>query len=773
MLARWRTAPAFSFADEIQSIENDCLCLRGGRLRAILRTGDLNFLDGSEDEKTRYVRGFAELLNSLTAPLQVWFHSQRIEPSTDARTPPDPRDRAGTWYAATQAFIDAQLENRAIYERRVYLVLQPKASPWPLGKLTLTGRLAGRWGAVRASDPMHTPQELGRIDLARQTQSVIDHLARFGVRAQRLSSTALRSLISGLHSQHREAVEAGTSESLPASAGWFDAPSSFRMGDTFYRAFHFLGFPGGNLDPGWLAPLLDHPGDLQVSLHIRPMESDRVIGYLNSRIRDLRASQLAELQDGQDDPRTEAALPHALALRRTLTRNEEKVFAAAIYVAATAPTLPELRLRTEALHATCTRMLVRAAPAYLRQREGVRTIWPWAQDTLGKERLVHTAALATFFPWLRADLFQPGGQYWGVNRRTGGLVVCDPFNDDEFPNANITIFGHSGAGKTYAASSIVLSSYSAGVGSIILDPEHEYAGLCETLGGTYVEVASGSPHAINVLDPVLQPTDAGQDRAGDALDLIAVMCGRLDEFERARLHDGLDRMMAPSRKRTLLLGDLHEVIVRDPQLSRVSTILGRWVSGELGRFFNRPTNVDLGNPVIGFGVRDLQDELVAPAYYLIAAWVWSQVRRVRTRRHLLIDEAGLLFEHPVIRRFIVRLARRIRKYEGSLIIATQNAGDLLSTPEGMVIATNPSILLMGHQRSGEARRLAQTFALTDRQTDALHHGRRGEFLMLAGASRVPLTVSPPPWQQELILQSKKRREPGDRGQPESTGPSRG
>ncbi len=755
MLARLRAASSrFSFGDEIEAIENDCVRLHGGRLRAVLSTTDLNFLDASDDERARSVRGFADLLNSLTGPLQLWFRSQRMLPSGTSYSPTDPSDGVGAWRAATQQFIDTQLERRPIYKRSVALVLQPTHAGLPVRNLSLPGRIAGRWVAPVHS--MRTPQEREWVDLERQTQSVTDHLARFGLRAQRLMTPALGSLFSALYG--RPAPVGANWQPSHGRTGSFHAPSWFRVGQAYYRTFQLLAFPGGDLEPGWLAPLIDHAGDLQISLHITPVESDRVIGYLNSRIRDLRASQMAEMQDGHDDPRTEAALPQALALRGTLARNEERVFAVAVYVALIAPSLPDLRLRSEALRSTFTRMLVRAAPAYLRQREGLRTIWPWGQDTLARERLVHTSALSTFFPWLRADLFQPAGQYWGLNRRTGGLVVCDPFSADEFPNANVTIFGHSGAGKTYAASSIVLSGYAAGVGSIVLDPEHEYAGLCEALSGTYVEVACGSPHAINVLDPVLQPADEGQDLASDVLDLIAVMCGRLDEFERARLHDGLDRILAPPRKHALLLSDLQQVVAPDPHLGRVSTILGRWVSGELGRFFSRPTNVDLSNPVIGFGVRDVQDELVAPAYYLIATWVWSQLRRVRKRRHLLIDEAGLLFEHPVIRRFMVRLARRIRKYEGSLIIATQNAGDLLSTPEGMVIATNPSILLMGHQRSGEARRLAQAFALTDRQTDGLHHARRGEFLMVAGGNRVPLTISPPPWQQEVIQRSKARTE---------------
>jgi hypothetical protein len=485
------------------------------------------------------------------------------------------------------------------------------------------------------------------------------------------------------------------------------------------------------------------------------VESDHIIGYLSSRIRDLRAAEMVERETGVVDLTTEA-LPEAVALRSTLARNEEKAFMLGVYVAVSAPTVPELRLRCEALQSVFTRMLIRPAPALLRQREAMKTVWPLGQDLLGKNRLVHTTGVATLFPWLNADLFYPGEQYWGRNQQSGGIVACDPFRAEVFSNANIAIIGHSGAGKTFAASTIVLSSFAVGVGSVIFDPEHEYAGLCRSLGGTYVEVGAGSSHAINVLDPALQPDDAAQDTSGDVLDLVAVLCGRLDEVERALVHTALQRLLGQRRKQPPLLGDLHRLVTLDPRLSRVSTVLERWVNGELGRFFNRQTNVDLQNPVIGFGLRDLQEELVAPAYFLIASWVWAQLRRVRQARHLLIDEAGLLFEHPVIRKFLVRLARRIRKYDGSLLIATQNASDLVSTPEGLVLATNPAILLLGHQRSGEARRLAHVFALTDRQADALHNARRGEFLMLAGSARVALRIDPPRWQHELILSSKSR-----------------
>jgi type IV secretory pathway VirB4 component len=126
----------------------------------------------------------------------------------------------------------------------------------------------------------------------------------------------------------------------------------------------------------------------------------------------------------------------------------------------------------------------------------------------------------------------------------------------------------------------------------------------------------------------------------------------------------------------------------------------------------------------------------------------------------LIDEAGLLLEHEVIRRFLVRLARRIRKYRGSLILVTQNPGDLFESKDGAVLATNPSLLMLGSLKHSEAVKVQRAFSLTDRQVASLETARRGDFLLLAGANRVPLHVMVPPWMDELIVQFRDRPSAG-------------
>ena len=182
--------------------------------------------------------------------------------------------------------------------------------------------------------------------------------------------------------------------------------------------------------------------------------------------------------------------------------------------------------------------------------------------------------------------------------------------------------------------------------------------------------------------------------------------------------------------------------------SRVATILNRWVSGSLGQMFSAPTNVDLEAPIVVFGMRELREEMVAPVHFLLAEALWTRIKRKDHRRMLIVDELGLLFEDATIRRFVVSLARRIRKYNGSLVFATQNPGDLLSSDQGAVVATNPALVFFGAQRPGEAAKLQETFHLSPAQRSGLEASRRGDFLLAAGSERLAVQVQAPPWQEE-------------------------
>lgn len=647
---------------------------------AVLACGAIGYLDAAEDDRRRWIAGFRSLLDGLDAPMQVLvdFVPGSAESSGEALG------------GSPQAPADRRAAD-----------------------LAFAARLRDLRSAQRRDVRLMT------------TRSAADGLER-----------DLRALgVPGVRAcpDLREA---------PGTLFGTERPAAVRDRAGWHRTWWLERFPGGELAPGWLLRLV--PLRLRVSLswHAERLPTAWVVEYLQRQLVQMRASQLHRA-GGVGDPLVEGAAPAAEALQQRLTASQESAFHVSLYLTATAPTADDLEAAASEVEAAARSALCELHPCTFRQLDGRLATLPLGRDPLRRRHVLDTSALATLWPWFDADLQDDGGLVVGASRATGQPVVVDPFDDSRLANANIGIFGHSGAGKTYLLSTIAMGALGLGAQVFVIDPEHEYGTLARRLGGLDVALALGSGHAINVLD--LRGGARDESTLGpavaDAVDLCAVICGDLDETERATLEVAVRETF-----QAVELPVLGDVAARLPAGSRVAQILARWVRGSLGRLFSRPTNVDLDAPIVAFGMRELRAEMVAPVHYLLAEALWAKIKWKDRRRLLVIDELGLLFEDPTVRRFVVSLARRIRKYDGSLVFATQNPGDLLSGDAGAVVATNPALHFFGAQRPGEAAKLQRAFHLSEVQRAGLETARRGEFLLSAGAARLPVRVQAPPWQ---------------------------
>ena len=525
----------------------------------------------------------------------------------------------------------------------------------------------------------------------------------------------------------------------------------------YSRTWYVERLPGTELEAGWLFRLLPPGLRLRLAWHVTPLPVAWIVDYLQRQLINMRATRLLDHDAGTADPVLAGALPNAEDLQRRLASSQDKAFHVAVYLTLTSATSDELEAGAVRVESAARAVLCQLQPCTLRMLDGYLATQPLGVDRLARQRVLDTTALVTFFPWLEPDLQQPGGLVIGRNNATGSPVLVDPFDQQLYSNANVGVFGHSGAGKTYLLSALALGALGRGIQVYVIDPEHEYGGMAKHLGGVDVELALGSGHALNVLD--LRPSDSRDEAwlgpaAADAVDLCSTICGGLDESGRALLESAVraayDHLEQPV---------LRDVADRLPKRSRVATILQRWVHGSLGQMFSSPTNIDLEAPIVTFGMRELREEMVAPVHFLLAEALWTRIKRKDHRRMLVIDELGLLFEDPTIRRFVVSLARRIRKYDGSLVFATQNPGDLLSSDQGTVVATNPAVVFFGAQRPGEAAKLQQTFHLSARQRSFLETAHRGDFLLAAGAERLAVEVQAPPWQEETMRQGRAGARP--------------
>jgi hypothetical protein len=530
---------------------------------------------------------------------------------------------------------------------------------------------------------------------------------------------------------------------LPREVPLAEGPGWLHDQEGWHRTWFLERFPGGELSPGWLLQLV--PPGLRVALswHADPLPTDWVLDQLRRRLVRWRASQLAERQ-GAPDPRLASAISAASSLQRRLAEGHERTFSVGLYVTVTAPSRAELKRASAQFEAAARATLCSLEPCTFRQRDGRLATLPLVRDRLRRRHLLDTSSTATLIPWFHAEVADPGGLVVGRNRATGQPVLVDPFDATNYQNANIAVFGHSGAGKTHLLSVLAMGALGVGVQVWVIDPEDEYGELARQLGGQAVPLAPGSGHSLNVLD--LAP--AAEAAEQEVVELCSTICGGLDEVERSEVTEAARVVLGTPGG---LLADLVGLLRPG---SRVTRVLRRWAGGELGQLFGRPTTLDLEASMVAFGLRGVRGELLGPVYHLLAHALWARIRRRERRRLLILDELGLLFDDPGLRRFVVGLARRLRKYDAGLVFATQNAGDLLATEEGEVVATNPAILFLGAQRPRAAARLQRAYGLSAAQRAALEAAGRGDFLLCAGTARLSMEVVAPPWQAATMARAR-------------------
>ena len=157
----------------------------------------------------------------------------------------------------------------------------------------------------------------------------------------------------------------------------------------------------------------------------------------------------------------------------------------------------------------------------------------------------------------------------------------------------------------------------------------------------------------------------------------------------------------------------------------------------------------MDRPFVVFNVRDLEPELRPLGVYLIADYIWRQVRASRKPRMLLIDEAWSLMQHEEGARFLSSMARQARKHYLGLTTVTQDVEDFLATPEGHTVLANSSVQLLMRQDSSTIDVVAQTFRLSSGEREFLLSCRKGEGLFFARGNHIALRVEASPMEHAL------------------------
>ena len=539
------------------------------------------------------------------------------------------------------------------------------------------------------------------------------------------------------------------------------APSSFEIAydhitvDGLYAQTFFVFTYPRYIDTNWLSPVVNYDVTMDIAQYIYPISSEDIMKVLRTKVAQLQSSiRMAADKGNVRDPALETALEDAESLRTELQRGQEKFFQYGLYFTVYSPKLEELQKASKELQSLLAGKLVLTKRADLQMERGFNATIPICLDDLAVQRNMNTSPLSTTFPFISSELTSNDGILYGLNRHNESLIIFDRFS---LENANSTVFAKSGAGKSYAVKLEILRSLMFGTDVIVIDPENEYKALCETVGGTYLNVSLNSDRRINPFD-LPTPLEGEEIKPGDLLrssvinltGLMRLMLGKLTAQEEGILDKALIDtystkgitmdIVDPSTYQTPTMADFYSVLSSMDGAGDMAQRIAKYVTGTYAGVFNKETNVTLDTGLMVFSVRDLEDELRPVAMYIILNYIWNRVRSTLKKRILVIDEAWSLMQHDDSAKFLFGLVKRARKYYLGVTTITQDVEDFVNSPYGKPIITNSSLQLLLKQSPSAVEPLAKVFNLTEGEKYMLLNSGVGQGLFFAGLKHVAIQI---------------------------------
>jgi hypothetical protein len=569
-------------------------------------------------------------------------------------------------------------------------------------------------------------------------------------------------------------------------------PRDLALGERWARAYAVLNFPP-KVPPAWLAHAANLPG-VTLAVHGSPTDPTNLTMSLTRAI----SRTAGTLHAGGNAlllQRAEAQLADAQTLLRKIDQEQQAIFTLTVVLLVTATNEAEGQRRAKRVEGLLAAAGMRARPLAFRQEAGLLTTGPWGicPEELrgGAPFQVPSETVAAAFPFSSGGINHGRGVLIGHDDG-GGLVMLDRWNPPEesgVTNRNWTILAGSGAGKSHTTTLAMIREWAQGARVVVIDPEREYRRLCHALGGTWVNAAGGEV-CINPFEALPLPPDVDEfadEEEGQTA--IAQQIQRVRTFLNLYLPELSDIQKALLR-RAILAVNQERGIERDTDPARVppggwptirdlhahckaaaaagdgasewatlAALLEDAATGLDAKLWSGtkspPTDVDF----LVIDIHDLEgaeDQVQRAQYFSALGYAWDIIRQDRGERKLLVvDEAWMLVDPkvPQALSFLKKMSKRIRKYNGSLNVVTQNPIDFLHAEvarEGEPVLANASTRLLLRQEAKDLPTVAQLFSLSEAEQDKLASARVGEGLLIAGNSRAWVTVDTMPHEARLM-----------------------
>ncbi|MDR0906593.1 MAG: hypothetical protein LBN00_10555 [Oscillospiraceae bacterium] len=277
--------------------------------------------------------------------------------------------------------------------------------------------------------------------------------------------------------------------------------------DGMYYSFLYIrgdGFPNA-VRAGWMSSLINAGEGIDIDIHLRRENRGRTLDKVAQRIR-LNRTKLRGIQDTSTDYEELAgAIQAGYYIKDGISNRNEYLFYMSVFITVSAPTYEEMIWRRQQISDLLKSMDVFVRDCAFQQEAALKSVMPFNYIDPGLERKskrnVLTSGAASTYMFTSFEMSDDNGVLVGVSLYNNSLYILDPFNTKIYKNANLSMVGTTGSGKTTTLQALALRMRMRGIQCYILAPlkGHEFRRACNAIGGTFIKLSPGSKNCINVM----------------------------------------------------------------------------------------------------------------------------------------------------------------------------------------------------------------------------------------------------------------------------------
>ena len=419
-------------------------------------------------------------------------------------------------------------------------------------------------------------------------------------------------------------------------------PKYFEVDNLFYSSLIVVNYYREQTDL-LLKNLVETNINMNISIFYEKQDSYKTIKDLTYHIGNVGVELKESNENRQDIDIAAYTYNDAKYIRKEIQVNNEELYFLYIYINLYANTIKELEYNLNKIEGIAQSKGMQTRRANFRQEECFLAGLPIMENKeiikeAAKRNILTTGLLATY-PFISSTIFDKNGIFIGTNIYNNSLVFIDRYNTEKYKNANICIFGTSGAGKSFYTKLLILRYKLLGIKQYIIDPDREYNKICEKLKGVEIKLGPTSNTYINVLEIRKESIEDGENgylaiKISKLIGFFNLIFGELDEEEKALLEEKLIQVYKlkninfddkslynengefKNEIQMPILGDLFNILGQDERTKKFKIKLIPFVEGSM-KFFNNYSNIKLDNELIVADIYDLGEENLKYGMYIL------------------------------------------------------------------------------------------------------------------------------------------------------------